>query len=43
MKKEEDDAEAEQTSKRKVRDELLISVLKYVVVAALAASGWVLK
>lgn len=43
IKEEADDAAADKDSKRKIRDELLINVLKWVGVSVLVASGWVIR
>jgi len=43
IKQEEDDAAAEKDSKRKIRDDLVVKVLGFLVIGLLTASGWVLK
>lgn len=43
IKEEADEAAAEKQSKRKIRDELLINILKWAGITVLAASGWVIR
>lgn len=43
IREEEQEADADKESKRKIRDELVINVLKWCGVAILTASGWVFR
>lgn len=43
IREEEQEADADKESKRKIRDELVINVLKWGGVAILTASGWVFR